>query len=326
MTTKLAYLLKIFVSLALILILLYFMRGNYEKTVSVLKGTDPGLFILALVVFGFAIIVASIRFQIIVGAQGDISVTLAEALSFTLIGYFFNNFLPTSMGGDIVKAYYLSKKSSNKMECYTSVFVDRAMGLFTMIFMASIALLFVQNQVIDATVRSMIYGITAVSVIALIFMANRKFAKKFSLMLRLFKPLEEKLKRAYNSVHKYRYNLKLIWKSFGISIVSQILFFASIGILAFSIGSFIPSSQILLRLPIICAMSLLPSINGLGLREGSTVLLFGPIIGSENAFAVSILWLLILFIVSIFGGIIYALSPQFRFNLSEANDSAKEGI
>ena len=124
--------------------------------------------------------------------------------------------------------------------------------------------------------------------------------------------INKELKKVYNAVNKYKHNSKLIFQSIVISIASQLLFFMSIGVLALSIGSRIPVMDIVLKMPIISMMSMLPSINGLGLREGSTVLLFGPSIGRENAFAVSILWLALLFVVSVAGGIVYGLSPQFR--------------
>jgi hypothetical protein len=106
-------------------------------------------------------------------------------------------------------------------------------------------------------------------------------------------------------------------RSLAISIISQLLFFFSLGIMAFSIGCRIPVMDILLRVPIIGILSLLPSINGLGLREGATVVFFGPLIGKSNAFAVSILWFFILLIISVIGGVIYMLSPQFRVNIKE---------
>jgi uncharacterized membrane protein YbhN (UPF0104 family) len=71
-------------------------------------------------------------------------------------------------------------------------------------------------------------------------------------------------------------------------------------------------------------MSLLPSLNGLGLREGATVVFFGPLIGKGNAFAISILWVIILLIMSLLGGLIYALSPQFRVRLDALKE--KEGL
>jgi len=263
-----------------------------------------------------ALATASIRLRLIIIGQG-IPVTFREVFSLTFIGYFFNNFLPTAIGGDVVKAYYLSKKTHYKIASYTSVFVDRAIGLFTMIFMAFIALLFVGSDVLDKNLQRMIYVITGLAAFALVFLFNKNVARKFSGLLALVKPMRESMTKLYDTIHAYQHQKMLICKVFLISIVSQLLFYASIGILAFAIGSRVTTMDILLRMPIISAMSLIPSINGLGVREGSTVLVFGPLIGNERAFAVSVLWLVILLITSVLGGLVYAFSPQFKVKLKE---------
>ena len=309
--------LRVAVSLVLILILLYIMRDKYGDILRALKHTNVLIFLLGLAVFIMAISVASLRFQLIVKAQGDIPIIFKEALSLTFIGYFFNNFLPTSIGGDVIKAYYLSHKApAEKTGAYASVFVDRVIGLLTMVFMAFFALCFVQDQVIDKNVKYAIYYLTALSVLVIVFMANKSVAKRFSALLLLVKPIEHKLKSVYTAINKYRDHKTLLAQSLAISVVSQIFYFLGIGILVASIGSRIPMMDVFLRVPLISMISLLPSINGLGVREGSTVLLFGPIIGSDKAFAVSILSLLLLFITSIIGGIIYAVSPQFKVKFS----------
>jgi len=293
------------------------MRGKYGQLWDAIKSANMLIFGLGLAAFLLACMVASVRLKLIVDSQSPVGVSFFEAASLTLIGYFFNNFLPSSVGGDVAKAFYLSKKNKSKLNSFACVFVDRAMGLITMIFMAAIALLFAEQQIVDKDVKYAIYGITAFSLILVLFLINRNFARKFSGLLRFIRPLEEKLKKAYDALHIYKNHTGLIVKSFAISIVSQVLFFISIGILALSIGSRIPALDVLLRMPIICAASLIPSINGLGVREGSTVIFFGPVIGKTNAFAVSILWLAVLFIVSILGGLIYAFSPQFKMKWGE---------
>jgi uncharacterized protein (TIRG00374 family) len=166
----------------------------------------------------------------------------------------------------------------------------------------------------------MIYIITLLSLLAVFFVINKQFAKKFSFIFIFIRPIEDKVRRMYNAVHLYKNHTRLMIDSFAISILSQLLFFISIGVLALSIGSKIPAMEIFLRMPIICAISLLPSINGLGVREGSMVLLFGPIIGKESAFAVSILWLLVLFLTSVIGGLVYAFSPQFKIKWGDLNE------
>ena len=309
--------LKIFVSVGLILVLLYLMRDKYAQVGQVLKGTNIPAFGLALVIYLFAIALASLRFKIIAKAQ-DIDTTFAEAFSLNFIGYFFNNFLPSAIGGDVVKAFYLSKKSSGKVEAYASTFLDRAVGLITMIFMAFFAIFFVGSSVIDRNIKHLIYGISLAAFAALFFMMNKAFARKFQGALRLVKPIREPLQKAYNILNRYTSHKSLVVQSLVISVASQSMFFLSLGMLAVSAGYTIPLIQIFLRMPIIGTISLLPSINGLGVRESATVVFFGPIIGDANAFAVSVLWLLMLMITSVLGGMIYAASPQFKVKIKEA--------
>lgn len=316
MKNRILVVLRTAVSAGLIILLLYIMRDKYPQIVEALKGTNPYLFIASLVIFIICLMLASLRLKLIIAAQGT-KTTLKEAASLTFIGYFFNNFLPTSIGGDVVKGYYLSKKTDDRTTAYTAVFVDRAIGLFTMIFMAFAALLFAESDVIDKPLRNIIYAITAISAAFILFMAHKGFASKFSFLLSFVRPLEAGLKKIYTAVNKYRHHNMLMLQSLVISVASQLLYFFSIGMAARSIGAHISVGEILLRMPIVSAISLLPSINGLGVREGAIVLLFGALIGKTSAFAVSIIVLSILFITSIIGGVIYILSPQFKFRLKE---------
>ncbi len=321
MTKRLSQALRAFVSVFFIVLLLYIMRDKYPQILKAFAATKVPVFLLGLVIFAAAAGVGSIRLKILIGAQ-NIAVTLKEALSLTFIGYFFNNFLPTSIGGDVAKAYYLSKNTDKKAGAYASVFVDRVIGLFTMISMAFLALFFVEEGVVDPTLRYIIYAITLGSIVFIILITNKRLAQKFRFLFFIINPIKEKLRKVYEIIHQYKYHKALLIKSFIISFVSQILFFTSLGVVALSIGSWIPIKDLLIKMPIVSMMSLLPSINGLGLREGSTVVLFGPLIGSGKAFAMSILWLVILLCISVAGGLIYAFSPQFKVKIKELNEGA----
>lgn len=321
MNARISTAIRITVSGALIALLLYIMRDKYAQIGGVLKSTDIALFSLAVLIYLGALLLASIRLQLITKVQA-LTLTFREAVSLTYIGYFFNNFLPTAIGGDVVKAYYLSRKGTEKTSAYTAIFIDRAIGLATMVFMAFIAILFVGSDIIDMQARNAIYAITAVSALGILLLVHKGFAQKFAGLLKLAGPLENQLKKAYFAIHDYRRHTLLIVQTLSISVTSQLLFFSSMGILALAIGSRISTFNILLRMPIVSMISLLPSINGLGVREGSTVLVFGPLIGKANAFAVSILVIATLLIVSFIGGLIYAFSPQFKVKLREIEKEA----
>jgi hypothetical protein len=193
-----------------------------------------------------------------------------------------------------------------------------------MIFMAFVALFFVKEGVVDNAIKYIVYLITFGSIVMIVFVTNSGLAKKFSFLLVLVKPLKEKFKKLYDVMHKYQYKKMLIAESLVISFISQLLFFASFGIAAASIGSRIPLKDLFVKMPIVSMMSLLPSINGLGVREGSTVALFGPIIGTSHAFALSVLWVLVLLCTSVMGGLVYALSPQFKIKLKKLEKDAQD--
>lgn len=304
------------ISLLLIAILLYIMKGKYGDIARALQNTKPAIFIAAFLAFTLASAIASFRMQLIIAAQ-NITLHFREALALTFIGYFFNNFLPTSIGGDIVKAHYLSKHCSDTAGSYTAIIIDRVVGLVTMVFMAFTALLFAGASVVDKRISMLIYIITGLSAAGIVFLTNKSFVKRFSVLTGFLKPIEKQLRKLYEATDKYRNRGALMAATLVMSILSQLCYFLCFGILALSIGSKIPFIDLFLKMPIVSMMSLLPSINGLGVREGATVILFGPLIGKENALAISILMIVVLLITSIIGGIVYAVSPQFKMKLKE---------
>jgi len=62
--------------------------------------------------------------------------------------------------------------------------------------------------------------------------------------------------------------------------------------------------------PLVSVASMMPSINGLGVREGAFVIFLGEFISKESAMAVSILFLSIVLIVSFIGGVLYLFSGK----------------
>jgi uncharacterized membrane protein YbhN (UPF0104 family) len=61
--------------------------------------------------------------------------------------------------------------------------------------------------------------------------------------------------------------------------------------------------------PLVWAVSMLPSLNGLGVREGAFVYFFKGYIGPEKAFAVSLLWLGMIMMNSLIGGVYQLVYP-----------------
>jgi hypothetical protein len=66
--------------------------------------------------------------------------TVKKLTSYYLIGMYFNLVLPTTVGGDVVRAWYLDGGSGRRLAAFVSVFVDRFSGLIVLLGLACLGL------------------------------------------------------------------------------------------------------------------------------------------------------------------------------------------
>jgi len=301
------------------------MRPRFAHIVSTLGKTDPFLFSSAVLLFIINIgLLLSWRLRLLFTGEG-LDIPFGRVIQLSYIGYFFNNFMPTAVGGDIVKAYYAYKQTNQKAKSFISVFMDRFIGLFSFICIGVIAL-FLSWKNIDPMLKKIVLTFALFFVGTFLVVLNSVLAKVVLKVLSKFKlwNLGEKLSKIYRSVHEYRNKKSTILMAAGISIVAQSLYFLMIYLLARALGSELTLMTAFLIMPIISVVSMLPSLGGLGLREGAMVIFFGPFIGADNAFSVSILLLATLLIVSLVGAVIYVTASQFRIKGVDISKFQKE--
>ncbi len=230
-----------------------------------------------------------------------------------MIGLFFNNFLPTSAGGDIVKIFYIVKDEQRKFLSGISILIDRYIGALSVIIMGTISI-FLYNE----EGKRFFYLILAFLLIfSFYFFSKRKIASILYLPIRKFIPqfLNKILLNLYDAVNFYftenRKNFKI---AILVSFLLQILSIFSQYLICISIVK--DNVNILLFfvfIPLIWISTLIPSLGGLGIREYTYIFLFSDIIGENNAYALSTLNFLSLILNSLIGGFIF-LTFRLRQN------------
>ena len=135
-----------------------------------------------------------------------------------------------------------------------------------------------------------------------------------------------KISKIYKAVHEYRNKKTLIIVAGGVSIASQSLYFFIVYLLVKSLGAELPILAVFLIMPLVSIVSMLPSLGGLGLREGALVALLGPVIGTDNAFSAAILLLATLLITSLIGAVIYLSAAQFRIKGTDISKLKKYSV
>ncbi|MBD3296670.1 MAG: hypothetical protein GF392_04820, partial [Candidatus Omnitrophica bacterium] len=140
MNKKLSIMLRVFVSVGLLFLLFWLMRDQIGDIWGTIRSVDRRFIYLALGLFVINVSMLAYRMKLIFMGE-EIYISLKEAVQLTFIGYFFNNFMPTAVGGDIIKAHYAAVHSKQRLKSYASVLMDRFIGLYSFLIIAGLALI-----------------------------------------------------------------------------------------------------------------------------------------------------------------------------------------
>lgn len=307
MKKRLHFFLRLLISIGVCLLLFWWMRDKIADTFTTLKMTNLRLFFIAFMVNLLGLMICSARFKIVLFAQ-KIYFSLIEAIRLTFIGVFFNNFLPTSVGGDVVKGYYASKKTGRTLESFSAVVADRFVGLLTFVLIAFISFLLL-GKYIDNQIKYTVLIILSTVILLMLALSNKTSLKKIDFLLNKvpFFRRKSRLQRLTVILQNYKKNRGALYNAIVFSLIGQASYIITIYLLAKSLSLSIPLKMFFLFLPIISTVSMLPSLNGLGIREGTYVYFFGSLIRPENALALSFLWIAVLMGSSTIGAIIYII-------------------
>lgn len=304
---------RILVSLGLIAFLLWMMRGNIGQVATAIKQANRLILAAAFLLFLTGVILSGFRLRSVIKAQ-HLKLRSKDVIYLTFIGQFFSNFLPTSTGGDIVKAYYVSKRTGKKLHSVACVLMDRMLGTVTLFLMVLVATFFVKGVYISRTIKIFLLATLAASILIGVILFSRRIARRIpfvKILSNMVSP-EGKMKGLYDILYNYKKHPKLLLNAIALSFLLQFVIYSSVYLIIRSLNFNISPKLVFLWMPIISTMSMAPSINGLGVRESSFVFFFGPLMGKHGAFALSILWLGINFGVSLIGGVLYLFNKQYK--------------
>src|SRR5262245_10820536 len=94
---------------------------------------------LALVLQLGGVLISALKWWLLLRASGHPTPYL-WAVRIYLVGQFFSNFLPTQIGGDAVRVYYLTRRIGRPAIAIASVFVERITGFLALTLIGAAAL------------------------------------------------------------------------------------------------------------------------------------------------------------------------------------------
>jgi len=304
--------LKLAVTLGL---LYYVLSGLTLQRLSEIVRTVPPLFVgLAIVLHICAFVIGGIRWWLLARSAGVLH-TFPAVLPSYYLGVFSNNFLPTGVGGDIVRMLHLRTRNVSWQSLLASTIGDRLMGLVVLFATGLVAMATLDNLPLDITTRAGLLTLAMFVVASIGLFMTDWFGRLISGLTKRYDRtrVRKTVLDVVHSLHRLREQPRLLLFTLGLSLLMQFLVIITYYALARGMGLDQPLHLYFAIVPIVFLAATIPiSIGGLGVRESSLVgllVLFGA--SRDNAVGLSLVYLLVLWCASL-PGLITLWLPSAR--------------
>jgi glycosyltransferase 2 family protein len=317
-----------------------------------LRSVHPGALALSLVLMGATLVIGVVRWRMVLNVHG-LRLPFPRATEISIVAHFFNTFLLGTAGGDVAKAYYAARETHHKKtEAVVTVFVDRVIGLWSMLVFATVMII-PNLQLFERTgLRRAVEGLfisprenvralwrilwnepyifaaallLLMTAVGSVFMflafrggVSRRWAGARIWLRRL--PKGDHIERSLDSCREFGKRRGFLTRTVLLSMTLNFVCVLQFWVLARGLDMNVSLLALCLIVPtVICVAALPLTPSGLGLRENAIVqLLAAPTIGADptDALSLSLLaWAGSAFWGGI-GGIVYSMFKQ-KHHLAE---------
>jgi glycosyltransferase 2 family protein len=262
---------------------------------------------LALVLSVLSVASKAWRWGVVLAWRG-IHLSPSYLLFSYFISMFFNNFLPSGMGGDVVRAYESAKHTGHGVQSVGAVVVERGSGMLAVFAAGSLGALLVPS--LPLGVAFLAHGLF-LSACLMIFILWSDWAghqlRAFGQRLPRGQRLWGKIIHVHDEFRIYRQQRRLLMTVMGQSLITLTLTLASVYCLLLAFAVPAPFGAFAAAFSIVTAIDIIPiSLNGLGVREGGYVFFLGLAgVPSAVALGVALLVRLLVLVQALIGGLAY---------------------
>ncbi len=279
-------------------------RAGLRQLAAQIGGADGRLYALALGLAALGVGVRALRWQALLGAAGA-RVPFRRTLYLYFVGAFFNTFLPTGFGGDVVRVLEIGPGASSQQAAGTAL-VDRLTG-FIMLFVLALAALPWAYHRLPPGLAVLVAALAGGVLLASALLLEGRWLRRATGWLpgALSLAGDAWLGRTYAVITacgrrglaaalllSLWFNLQHVLESY---------------LVARALGLNVPLGVFFLFVPLAAAALLVPvSISGLGVREALYLALFGQLgVGHDQAVALSLITYSLDFAMGMVGGAVY---------------------
>jgi glycosyltransferase 2 family protein len=290
----------------------YVLRNtNLNAMWLMLRRVQPVWLVAALAAHGVMMALSVWRWRLLLGAQ-HIRVPLRTLSESFWVALFFNNFLPSNIGGDVVRIADTSQVAGSKTLATTVVLVDRVLGLFALLTVGAIGAATARAFGLDIPGAGWLElaALAALAVCIPLFVAPRLLDVLLAPVRALGQPwVTERLALLQDALGRFRSRPSSLVGALAGAVGVQLVIVVFYALTARSLSIPLPVAMAGVLVPVALAVQMAPvSINGFGLREAVFSFFFVRFgLGVEAGVAVSLLGTALVMLFSLGGGALFLL-------------------
>lgn len=280
-----------------------------------------GIFILSQILVGF-------RWWLLLRAQ-SIFISFFAAVRLHFLGLFYNNCMPGSVGGDLIRAWYVTKHTDKRFEAALCVFVDRAVGLLsTLVIALTFSMLFLRGKTLGISARRDASYLSFVAEYKMIFVWLFVFIALIFCILLLHRKSRATLKKIWSTfnsqasktIEKLKKALSLYYKrpltllaAFALTVFLQLMTITAFWLVGQDLGITASIKYYYVFFTLTWVLGAIPvSIGGAVVVEGMLMFMFITIatVPENEAFALAITQRFVWMLASIPGAVIHLIGAH----------------
>lgn len=268
----LLWVLKIVVSVGLLAVLLT--RVDLARLWELSRAASIGWLATALLIYFIGVVISVWRWGLLLDTQ-HVTIRFPARLKSYLVAVFFNNFLPSNIGGDVIRIRDSAGAAGSKTLAATVILVDRGLGLLGVVFVAATGATLAarMSAAIGPMAPGMLWGVLALAIAlaAPVVLLPHGVGKLLSPLRAIHQEwVEERIQKLTSALARFGERPQALVACFAGAIVVQSLVVCFYWAIAIALDLHVPLAHLAIVVPMSLVVQMLPmSVNGFGVREAT---------------------------------------------------------
>lgn len=284
---------------------------------------------VALLLYLVMVLVSAWRWSLLLRAQ-HVAARLPLLVRSYLVATLFNNFLPSNIGGDVIRIRDTAGAAGSKTLATTIVLVDRGLGLLGLVFVAAVGASLTAHaaDTLGPWGAVLLWAgcVAGVGVAVPILLWPEWVGRLLHPLKRLHQEwVEERITRLVGALAKFRDAPGALGLGLAGAVVVQAVLVAFYGAIAYALDVPISWAHLAILVPVSFVVQMAPvSLNGFGVREATFGVYFGRLgLPLESALAVSLIGAALMMVFSLSGAVAFLAQRQGRETVADVDAGAE---